>query len=777
MSLRARSLLALVFAGALPLISAGVASSDVFGPIALVSAGAHEQAGFAHDVAISANGRYVVFDGVFEGKHGVWRRDLASNQVVEVAGDRFAAEGALRAGDAALPSISENGQYVSFTTTAKLAPHAEQVESANVYVRNMDIPEQQQEEPSCEREEKDEASLPDYGQSCPFTLVSAANGKSEALTYAGLEGSIKYGAVASGRTAISADGRQVAFVTTAISNLLDPAHTSTPAMQVAVRNTATRTTQLVSVRDEPTSGTPAVDPETGGPEAVRGAEGYTGAVYSDAGSAPPEFKGPQQYTLTPPLGASISADGSTVAWLGVNIAEQAQVLPGEAHLSAQYNEPLWRRIADGPAAHTRRITGGSDPESPACAAGGEQVLPEERSNPCQGPFYVGAGTESSSSGTWKGGEHENFLPQLSADGYTVAFLAQAPTLTREEGFARGLHNADLYVANMHSGLTRTQAMQPLTELASGDDADLATTGSVVDFGIAPDGTQVAFSTQRTQFPLGVPAYVSAPLAEPGMSELFDVDLANSTLTRVTQSFEGGAGEHAHQEAPSGTDPYGLGDGALSPSFSGTGNLLAFASTAANIVYGDGNTPALVNGKLEQSEFDGSDAFLVGRIPFVATPTETYVSGAPAVAGVGPQWQLGVTAASLSDGKVRLYVSVPGAGKLLAGAESVVRLVRRVRGHAAPRKGRRATRSFALAMRRVADMAKVVPATDVLVQLTLALSPAYRSLASTRTGLPTSITVTFIAPGQRTLKKTIAVSFKRKPAVAKKRRGSSLRKHS
>ncbi len=775
MSLRARSLLALFFVGALPLIPPGVASADVFGPIALVSAGVHEQAGFAHDVAISANGRYVAFDGVFEGKHGVWRRDLASNQVVEVAGDRFAAEGALRAGDAALPSISENGQYVSFTTTAKLAPHAEQVESANVYVRNMDIPEQQQEEPGCEREEKDEASLSEYGESCPFTLVSAANGKSEALTYAGLEGSIKYGAVASGRTAISADGRHVAFVTTAVSNLLDPAHTSTPAMQVAVRDTTTRTTQLVSVRDEPTSGTPAVDPETGGPEAVRGAEGYTGAVYSDAGSAPPEFKGPQQYTLTPPLGASISADGSTVAWLGVNIAEQAQVLAGEAHLSAQYNEPLWRRIADGPAAHTRRITGGSDPESPACAAGGEQVLPEERSNPCQGPFYVGAGTESSSSGTWKGGEHENFLPQLSADGYTVAFLAQAPPLTREEGFARGLHNADLYVASMHSGLTRTEALQPLTELASGDDADLATTGSIVDLGISPDGTQVAFSTQRTQFPLGVPAYVSAPMAEPGMSELFDVDLASSTLTRVTQSFEGGAGEHPHQEAPSGTDPYGLGDGALSPSFSGTGNLLAFATTAANIVYGDGNTPALVNGKLEQSEFDGSDAFLVGRIPFIATPTETYVSGVPPVAGLGPRWQLGVTAASLPDGKVRLYVSVPGAGQLNANAESVVRVVRKLHGRGALRKGRQGAASSLLATRRVSGTAKAVPATSAAEQLTLALASPYRSLAATKAGLSGSVTVTFAAPGQRTLTQTITVSFKRKPTAVKKRHRSSARR--
>jgi hypothetical protein len=753
------------------------ASADTFGPIALVSASGREQAGFAHDVAISGNGRYVVFDGVFEGKHGVWRRDLATSEVAEVAGNRLAGESDL--GDAALPSISENGQYVSFTTTAALTPKAlsGKPTAANVFVRNMDLPESAQAQPACEGEEAEEAALAEYGQSCPFTLVSAVNGKSEGLTYGGLEGSIRYGAVASSRSAISADGRQVAFVTTATSNLLDPASTSTPAMQVVVRDTATRTTQLVSVRDEPASGAPAVDSETGGPEAVEGGEGYTGAAYSDAGSRPPEFRGPEPYALTPPLGASISADGSTVAWLGVNIAEQAKVLPGEAHLAPPYTEPLWRRVGDGPGAPTRRITGGSDPESPACQAAGEQVLPETSSNPCQGPFYVGAGTESNS-GIWKSGQLEDFVPQLSADGYKVAFLAQAPTLTREEGFARGLRDADLYVADMHGGLTRTEALQPLTQLASGDEADIATTGSIVDLGISPDGTQVAFSTQRTQFPLGVPAYVSTPMAEPGMSELFDVDLSNSTLTRVTQGFEGGPSEHPHQEVGSGTNPYDLGDGALSPSFADGGNLLAFASTAANLVYGDGNTPALVNGKLEKTAFDGSDAFVVGRIPFVPTPTETYVSVPPSVAGLTPSWQLGVTAASLPNGDVRLYVTVPGTGRLSAGAEGVVKIAHEVRGRSArpARKGRGAKVLYTLATRRVASAAKTIGTSVALVQLTLAPASPYASLAHARGGLPASVTVSFAAAGHRTLTQTLTVLFRRIPVPAKRHRRASKGTH-
>jgi hypothetical protein len=758
-------------------LPATLASADTFGPIALVSASGREQAGFAHDVAISGNGRYVVFDGVFEGRHGVWRRDLATSEVLEVAGNTLAGESDLGEGDAGLPSISENGQYVSFTTTAQLTPIALEGKptAANVFVRDMNLPESNQSEEACQQEER-EATPAGSGQSCPFTLISAVNGKTEGLTYEGLEGSIRYGAVASARTAISADGRQVAFVTTAISNVLDPAKADTPAMQVAVRDTATRTTQLVSVRDEPASGAPAVDPETGDPEAVKGGEGYTGAAYSDAGGRPPEFRGPEPYALTPPLGASLSADGSTVAWLGVNIAEQAKVLPGEEHLSPPYTEPLWRRIGDGPSAPTRRITGGSDPESPACQAAGEQVLPEASSNPCQGPFYVGAGTESNP-GIWKTGQLEDFVPQLSADGNTVAFLAQAPTLTREEGFARGLRDADLYVADMHGGLTRTQALQPLTQLASGDEADIATTGSIVDLGISPDGKQVAFSTQRTRFPLGVPAYVSTPMAEPGMSELFDVDLSDSTLTRVTQGFEGGPSEHPHQEVGSGTNPYDLGDGALSPSFADGGNLLAFASTAANLVYGDGNTPALVNGKLEKTEFDGSDAFVVGRIPFVPTPTETYVSLPPSVARLTPSWQLGVTAASLSNGDVRLYVTVPGAGRLSAVAEGVVRVTHKVRGRGArsPRRGRGAKVLSTLSTRRVTSTAKTVAASVALVPLTLVPASAYASLADARDGLPASVTVSFAAPGHRTLTQTVAVLFKRKPVGAKKHRSKGRRR--
>jgi hypothetical protein len=181
----------------------------------------------------------------------------------------------------------------------------------------------------------------------------------------------------------------------------------------------------------------------------------------------------------------------------------------------------------------------------------------------------------------------------------------------------------------------------------------------------------------------------------------------------------------------------------------------------------------VNGKLEKTEFDGSDAFVVGRIPFVPTPTETYVSLPPSVAGLSPSWQLGVTAGSLSNGDVRLYVTVPGAGRLSAAAEGVVKIMRKVRGRGARSRpgGHQAKVHYTLATRRVASTAKTIAAPVALVQLTLAPASAYVSLADARAGLPASVTVSFADPGHRTLTQTVTVLFRRTVRLANKHRSA------
>jgi hypothetical protein len=410
------------------------------------------------------------------------------------------------------------------------------------------------------------------------------------------------------------------------------------------------------------------------------------------------------------------------------------------------------------------VTGGSDPLNPACLTSGETELPASpsTSDPCQGPFVTPEGTKPS--GLLKGGAGEVFIPRLSADGYTVAFVSQEPpvALGQDFGHAQDGQQSDLYVANMHAGLTRDQALIPLTEIAGGGTAG---TAPIYDFDISPDGDQVAFTTRRTQFPLGSPAYVTAPQAEPGMNELFDADLADDTLTRVTRGYEGGPSEHTHVTKPAGQDPYEEnGDGALSPSFSASGDILAFTSTASNLVYGDGNTPP---SNEPGGTLDGSDAFAVERMVFPTTSTPNEVSSAPGLT-LEPGWNIGVTAVSRPNGSVLLYVQAPGAGTLRAGAQSAV-VIQSAR---AARRGRRA--SAAPARERGHIATRTVATRDAtahgagLTMLTLALAPVYRSLAGGAGGLSATVTLTFIAPGHPALRDTIPVTFLRNSRKASRR---------
>ena len=732
------------------------ASADVFGPIELLSDGVVaaeegqgqlQQALYAHDPVVSQDGRYVAFDGYFGGRTGVWRRDLQTGQVLPVAvGPKVqGGESCVQAVcDAELPSISANGQYVSFTTTAALEPALDTNSAPDVYVRDMAVAETQ----TC-----NEAS-PEPSQPCPFTLASAVNGKAEGLSY---EGGIGYGSTASGRSALSADGQKVAFVTTAVSDLAGP---GTPALQVALRNIATRETELVSVRRDPGTGLA----EPGVPVHSEESGASYGAVFSAASSPPPFPYSNRAYSLTPAVGASLSADGTTVAWMARNVSLQVKTLAQER--TASYTEPLWRRVADGPLTPTRRITGGSEPEAPGCAASGEAELPRPEqastADPCQGPFAV-----ESTFGVWSG-SRANVVPQLSADGYTVAFIATAPRVTLGVDFGRGseTEESDLYLSDMHPGVSRVQALTPLTELASGKVGFEPGNAPVVDVGISPDGRQVAFATRRTEFPLGAPAYVSTTAAVSGMAELFDVDLSGDTLTRVTNGYEGGPAEHPHKVVKATEEPYEVVDGAQSPSFSADGNLLVFASTASNLVYGDGNTPP-VGVESRGGSADGSDVFDVTRKLFPAVAAQGYVSPAPPNPAVEPEWRVGVTAGSLSDGSVELYIQTPGAGTATVTASSTVPAPAAQAGRSKGKRARRAATRVAPAVLRTVAGAHAAAGSSTLLKVRLTLARGYQPLAARSGGLYGTVRVSFTAPGHPAVFETVAVTFSGHAVVARR----------
>lgn len=757
-----RALAALLLWVLAALCAPAPARADLFGPISLVSAGSvaggpSQQAEYAHDAAISGDGRYVAFDGSVGGVTGVWRRDLATGAIEAVAG-----------GDAELPSISETGRYISFTSTEDLVPEDE-ARGPNVWVRDMQ---------------------PGPGEP-EYILASALDGSSRALTYEYGANPVtearELGSVAVGRSALGEgpEGPEVAFVTTAVSNL---AGAHTPALQVAVRYLRTDTTVLVSRCFECANTSEPVSGEENG-------IAY-GAVYPGAAAAlgfgPPAANG--KWAEDPPPGASISADGSTVAWMGEEIGKQARMLPGETPLAA-YTEPLWRRIQPGSETPTERVTGGSDPANPACAASGEAALPtpeyQSAADPCQGPFevLVTQGGGNGSIGIWPNGVG-NFVPRLSADGYTVAFLSEALRVGYGLGFANSGREgpADLYVADMHPGLTRVQALTPLTELAG---VGAAESDPITDFDISAEGTQVAFTTRRTEFPLGSPAYVSPVAAEAGESELFDVDLADDTLTRVTHGYEGEPSEQAHGsklECKAEEDVYCSEEteGAQSPSLNRDGELLAFSSTASNLVRGDGNAPPA-------GPFDGSDAFVVQRDTFAALPTPQYTSPPPQTA-LAPLWRLDVTELSLPDGSVRLYVQAPGAGTLYAVAHSPVLVTSAARASKrrhAPRasKRMRTGRASRRAQARTTVATRTVASTSALVgdggagepvELVLTLAKPYAALAARGGGVNASVNLSFDAPGHPPQHQSLAVTFVRTPhpaRAARRGRGAAARARS
>jgi WD40-like Beta Propeller Repeat len=688
------------------------AKADVFEPIALVSADSRQQADYVNHSTISGDGRYVAFDGSFAGVTGVFRRDLDTGVVELVA-----------AGDAADPSISDDGRYVSFTTTARLDEENDANAAPDVYVRDMSNPDQR----PC-RAGRDEAREP-----CAFTLASAADGSRSGLSYSYPTPSseqARYGSLASGRSALSADGSRVAFLTTAVSNLANPDRPplprapeppETPALQVAVRDLHTDRTELVSVLYEAGQ---VVQSPFGQTQPVP-ATTFGGQTYGAAfpgGARKPAF--PTSYG-----GASISADGTTVSWIGQQIERQAPVLAAEPFIGPAYAEPLWRRIADGSLTPARRVTGGGDPASEACISSGETrpAEPPTLSDPCQGPFDT-TRPEGTGGGVFTlASDVSDYVPQLSANGSTVAFVSNAPVVGAGEFGHTSEFSDDVYVVDMRARFTRAQAFRRLTEVAGGNFFETERVAPIVDLGVSPDGTEIAFSTQRTVFPLGSPSYVSAPSAVARAQELFDVDLSNDTLTRVTQSYQGAASE------PSGA-PTG------SPAFTDDGDTLAFTSSAYDLVYGDGNS--------------AGDAFLVRRKRFTGEAVQQYISPPPANPEPHPGWVLTATARSRGDGSVLLEVLVPGAGSLSAGAHSTLvlaRCARRARHTCRPRT-RAATRMVASRLARASHAG--------LELLTLKLESRYRSLARRHGGLPARVNLTFAATGHPQLRRRIAVTFKR-----------------
>ncbi|HEU0249654.1 MAG TPA: hypothetical protein VFR48_02915 [Solirubrobacteraceae bacterium] len=717
----ARAGVSIVVSSGLIALSVGAVQAQAsFGPIQLQSLDPLEQAETAGETALSQDDDYLTFEGALGGLRGIFRKSLTSGSIQLVAGGSAYVHEAGMATDASAPSISANGRYVSFTSSVALVKAAHS--GSNVYVRDMNLP--LPPTGSCDAQEEAE-------QHCPYELASARDGSSEGLSYVAGEG-----AIATGRVALNASGREVAFVVRGASDLSSakPGELTTPPLQVAVRYLDRHETVLVSAEREIATGSMTGRPVVGG-------------------AVTPSLQMMTQAALALP-GAAISGDGTTVAWLGAHIPAQAPTLADErrqievddehAGTDEAYDEPLWRRVSDGADAPIRRMIGGGDPLEPGCPPEGTLEVPA-----CHGPYL------NLLSSHWSGEQnHFGWLgltslcdgtPQLSYDGWDAALIGDP------DG------SSNLYLVNMDEGLDRDQAVRQLTrevpvaglEVPGVLSQYVPGAGEIEDVAIAPGGEKIAFSTQRQQFPLAPPNYTETPPAQLGVAELYQIDLTGESLVRATHGPDASASEQV------GVFGYAPAKGATNPSYSADGRTLAFADTASNLVFGDAN--------------DASDAFTVLDEPAVALPGPVDI-GPPPVSLEPPraQWRLSVVPVLRADGSVMLDVDVPGAGKLSASASATVPVLVRGTGRSSrkrhpARRARRRPRSV-LALRSIAA-AHTSVRSDGLVGLVVKVSAGYSKLLSTKAGIYATLHVSFKGPGGPALTQSLALSLHR---IAKRR---------
>lgn len=509
----------------------GPAAGGLGAEIVSVDNASDEQAnGASTDAAISANGRYVVFqtkatnffenDGVPGGdpelpgmcrEGGIFRYDRDTGELALVADGTEVALNAKGECDpsqvifrgAENPSVSAEGRYVAFSTAQQLVPQ-DTNDNVDVYVRDMDVP------LGAERK-----------SSGAYTLVSAQNGGEASPVYE--DPSITEpipggdpGAELWPNTAISANGRYVLFRTekTVRSSLPEGLTASTEPGQLFVRDLLTKTTTLVTRT-------------SAGEEPAGGAEG-------------PE---------------TLSADGLTVAWVGSHAESQTTFLSGES-LDESTSYYLWRRWQE-PHASTRRITGIVDPEDPDCPAGSSIKNEATVTGPCYGPLS----TPESSAGI------SSQAPALSANGYTVAFLtgsALRPTVLKPDSL-------DVFLTSMAPSVTRKSGTRELTLAVNGAESD--GNAPVTSLAMSSDGSHIAFVSQRNAFVLSEPAPTGSFSTSGEQSELDVIDLTTNTLERAVVGLEGAE--------PNGST-------LNNPTLSEDGSTLAFVSSASDLIFGDAN---------------------------------------------------------------------------------------------------------------------------------------------------------------------------------------------
>jgi hypothetical protein len=608
--------------------------------------------------AMSGDGRYVVYQTRARNLYadddpdppgrfrvgGIFRFEIATGATELVADGELRDEetGDLLLRGAQNPSVSADGRHVAFSTAYQLVP-LDTNTNVDVYVRDMSVP---------------------IRAPGAFELVSARDGGDLPASYGprnpDLPG-LNPGAEVTRGAAISADGGKVLFRTIEVSSDLPARPTAdTPGFQVFLRDRVANSTTLVTRRSS-----------DGGP----------------AGGA-----------LGP---AGLSADGTTAVWTGRNAPEQTRFVDGE-NADPAFFYYLWRRVAEGPSAPTRRITGVSDPDDLGCQPTQPVVFDQTSTGPCYGPLTEPEALRAGIS---------SLLPAISGDGWRLAFLTGAgprPNANTPQGL-------DLYLTDMTPTLTRKQSTVELTR--EGLLTDQSTSAPIESVTMSTDGRRLAVTSSRIGFVLPALSYTGSARVAPTARELYVIDLPSRTVERVTRAFTGGD-----------TNADVLNDATLSAD----GERVAFVSFAGNLFFGDG--------------FPHPDAFWTERRPEPAPGG----GGGGSSTGRGPGTviveedpsgpDLGVRVRRGRKGRLTLRVRVPAPGTISAAARARV---------GRPR-----------ARRTLARQTRFAPRAGV-VRIRLQVVRRYRRELRRRGRIPVRVSVTFSpSRGGRRMTRTVRATLRK-----------------
>ncbi len=381
--------------------------ADLARLVSAIPAAGNQQADYAHDPAISGNGRYVVFDGSYGGRTGVWRRDLQTGAVLASRRrrrNRRSAHPTRAAVDQRRRSLRQLHDDAHAGSARRHQPRPGRLRARHGPGRT--------------------------GRTGRRTHSRLGRRRLERRADLRTDRQIR---IEDEETALRLAGgralgdqrrrRKVAFVTTAISNLAGPEHARAAGRRARPRHR--HDTELVSVAENPATGQPL--PRSAGLGARkrtrlrRGLRGVGGAADLHRARSPTNrrrWSAPRSApTARPSRGWASTSPSRRSCSPAKRRSTNTPSRCGGASPTVRR-----RRRGGSPAARTRQTR----PAPPAA----RRALPATASlaDPCQGPFAATQEGDARESG-----EAAAAIPCRGSarDGYTVAFLANAPLVASQ----------------------------------------------------------------------------------------------------------------------------------------------------------------------------------------------------------------------------------------------------------------------------------------------------------------------------------------------------------